>query len=291
MGLTPADVHNVAFKKPSIGKRGYDEDEVDAFLDLVETEMTRLIEANADGSGSAAPAAPAASAPTATSSPAASSSDEAGQPTHTQAARLLGLAQETADRLTSEARTESETLLTDARAKAEALVADAQEKADALAAKSAADADATVADSQARADALDTESKATYAAVTGQLEAEKATLQTTIADLRSYEREYRTRLKAWIGEQLEQLDEVGAAPVTNVRTSDSGADTDEAGSLVDQDGHSDSADAVVDADRGATGDTDEAGSLVDADGSSDSAAAVEAAAEPVTVTKTFGRRR
>ncbi|PZS34923.1 MAG: hypothetical protein DLM59_03835, partial [Pseudonocardiales bacterium] len=25
MPLTPADVHNVAFKKPPIGKRGYDE--------------------------------------------------------------------------------------------------------------------------------------------------------------------------------------------------------------------------------------------------------------------------
>ena len=46
MRLTPADVHNVAFKKPSIGKRGYDEDEVDAFLDLVEAELTRLIEEN-----------------------------------------------------------------------------------------------------------------------------------------------------------------------------------------------------------------------------------------------------
>ena len=39
MPLTPAEVHNVAFKKPSIGKRGYDEDEVDAFLDLVEAEL------------------------------------------------------------------------------------------------------------------------------------------------------------------------------------------------------------------------------------------------------------
>src|SRR6185312_7726757 len=46
MRLTPADVHNVAFKKPSIGKRGYDEDEVDAFLDLVEAELSRLIEEN-----------------------------------------------------------------------------------------------------------------------------------------------------------------------------------------------------------------------------------------------------
>ena len=48
MPLTPADVHNVAFSKPPIGKRGYNEDEVDAFLDLVEGELTRLIEENSD---------------------------------------------------------------------------------------------------------------------------------------------------------------------------------------------------------------------------------------------------
>ena len=46
MPLTPADVHNVVFKKPPIGKRGYDEDEVDAFLDVVEAEHARLIEEN-----------------------------------------------------------------------------------------------------------------------------------------------------------------------------------------------------------------------------------------------------
>jgi DivIVA domain-containing protein len=48
MPLTPADVHNVAFSKPPIGKRGYNEDEVDAFLDLVEAELSRLIEENED---------------------------------------------------------------------------------------------------------------------------------------------------------------------------------------------------------------------------------------------------
>src|SRR3982751_3530426 len=48
MPLTPADVHNVVFKKPPIGKRGYDEDEVDAFLDLIEAELARLIEENND---------------------------------------------------------------------------------------------------------------------------------------------------------------------------------------------------------------------------------------------------
>src|SRR5213076_1193374 len=48
MSLTPADVHNVAFSKPPIGKRGYNEDEVDAFLDLVEAELARLLEENED---------------------------------------------------------------------------------------------------------------------------------------------------------------------------------------------------------------------------------------------------
>src|SRR4051812_49807203 len=73
MPLTPAEVHNVAFKKPPIGKRGYDEEEVDAFLDIVEVELSRLIEENNDlrarigsgqpaaagGAGGADPAQPA----------------------------------------------------------------------------------------------------------------------------------------------------------------------------------------------------------------------------------------
>src|SRR4051812_43147501 len=53
MPLTPAEVHNVAFKKPPIGKRGYDEEEVDAFLDIVEVELSRLIEENSELRGRA----------------------------------------------------------------------------------------------------------------------------------------------------------------------------------------------------------------------------------------------
>ena len=37
--LTPEQVRGVAFHKPPLGKRGYNEDEVDAFLDLVESEL------------------------------------------------------------------------------------------------------------------------------------------------------------------------------------------------------------------------------------------------------------
>src|SRR3954469_8788016 len=67
MPLTPAEVHNVAFKKPPIGKRGYDEEEVDAFLDIVEVELARLIEENNDlrarvGSGAGPAPGPGAAA-------------------------------------------------------------------------------------------------------------------------------------------------------------------------------------------------------------------------------------
>jgi len=41
-GLTHEDVHNVAFSKPPAGKRGYNEDEVDAFLDAVEATLAEV---------------------------------------------------------------------------------------------------------------------------------------------------------------------------------------------------------------------------------------------------------
>ena len=41
VSLTERDVRNVTFAKPRMGNRGYDEDEVDTFLDLVERELAR----------------------------------------------------------------------------------------------------------------------------------------------------------------------------------------------------------------------------------------------------------
>jgi DivIVA domain-containing protein len=46
MPLTPADVHNVSFTKPAVGRGGYVEEEVDAFLDEVERELARLMAEN-----------------------------------------------------------------------------------------------------------------------------------------------------------------------------------------------------------------------------------------------------
>lgn len=42
--LTPTDVQNIAFRKPPLGRRGYDEEEVDSFLDRVEASLTVLYE-------------------------------------------------------------------------------------------------------------------------------------------------------------------------------------------------------------------------------------------------------
>ena len=199
MPLTPADVHNVAFKKPSIGKRGYDEDEVDAFLDVVEAELSRLIEENAElsgrvGQGVTAPVA-APQVDTTKTAPVEAPAVSTAQ-AHTQAARLLGLAQETADRLTDEAKAESERLLAEAKSHSDALVGDATTRAE-----------AAERDSKVRAEALDAEAKARYDEVIGNLATERVGLEKKISDLRTYEKEYRGRLKSWISEQLSQLDD------------------------------------------------------------------------------------
>ncbi len=179
MPLTPADVHNVAFSKPPIGKRGYNEDEVDAFLDLVENELTRLIEENSDlrqrvaeldqelasaraGGGTSAqatqtipvyeaepePVKPPQPAPVA--APAASPS--LGEEQAIKAARVLSLAQDTADRLTSQAQAESDKLLADARANADQIVSDARREAETTVAEARQRADAMLADAQTRSE-------------------------------------------------------------------------------------------------------------------------------------------
>ena len=118
---------------------------------------------------------------------------------HSAAARLLGLAQETADRLTGEAKTEADKTLADAKSQAEALLSDATARAE-----------AAERDSRTKAENLDREAKARYDETLGKLDNERVGLEKKIDDLRGYEREYRGRLKSWIGEQLAQLDDGGS---------------------------------------------------------------------------------
>jgi DivIVA domain-containing protein len=282
MPLTPAEVHNVAFKKPPIGKRGYDEEEVDAFLDIVEVELSRLIEENNDlrsrlGSGQPAPAAAAASGADpaelaavrdengrlqgriselertlsqgkngaqqqvvqlqqqlaqteqqlnenrlhleqaqnqlaeAQQAGAANLSKDSAAPStsdhHLQAVQMLALAQQTADQHLSQSKAEAERLVTEAQANAQATVADANDKStrQLADAESAARAAQSIQDAEQRA-----------ATITAQFEQRKAALERRVEELRTFEREYRTRLKSYLESQLRDLDASGKSePATS----------------------------------------------------------------------------
>ena len=160
MPLTPADIHNVAFKKPPLGKRGYDEEEVDAFLDEVEQQLIRLMEENDDlrgrihRPGSAPVPSPMSSSLDAErsaiaaqlqraeqeraraeqharglqaqleSAPAERPSFNAGVPA------VMMMAQRTADDHLEDARRESEAMLDAARDQSAQITTEAQRKAD-----------------------------------------------------------------------------------------------------------------------------------------------------------------
>ncbi|MCA1693257.1 MAG: DivIVA domain-containing protein [Actinobacteria bacterium] len=118
--------------KPRIGKRGYDEDEVDAFLDVVEAELARVIEQNnqfrnqlgqLDQQPRAVPVHTGPSPdpcerprPVVTPVQAAMREQTAtGGDQRVQVATVLGLAQEMTERLTREAKAEAEGMLSQAQ--------------------------------------------------------------------------------------------------------------------------------------------------------------------------------
>lgn len=277
MPLTPADVHNVAFSKPPIGKRGYNEDEVDAFLDLVEAELGRLIEENNDlreqveqleqqlssahsdlddarskaSSAAAAPSAPPSPptqarpvedaprtvqqpmptqvapmapppVPSAPQSSFAAMDTGGGGDHHVQAAKVLGLAQEMADRLTAEAKSEADGMLADARTKSEQLLSEARSKSDSMVNEARTRAETMLNDARTRAETLERQArdKASTLERDAQrkhnetislIEQQKGGLEKKIDELRTFEREYRTRLKTYLESQLRDLEGRGSA--------------------------------------------------------------------------------
>ncbi|MGD9991609.1 DivIVA-like cell division protein Wag31 [Pseudonocardia sp.] len=269
MPLTPADVHNVAFSKPPIGKRGYNEDEVDAFLDLVEAELARLLEENEDlreqvsqleqrlGDTQAdleeARSRPPVVAPMPPAPPTQQMSVQPPPPPlrpmepqramggpvvedadhHVQVAKVLSLAQEMAERLTAEAKSEADGMLTDARNKSEQLLADARSKSDGLVNDARARAETMLNDARTRAETLERQSREKAATLVGDAERqqneiigsitrEKSALEKKIEQLRTFEREYRTRLKTYLESQLRDLEGRGSAAPTDARASSNG---------------------------------------------------------------------
>ena len=218
MPLTPEDVHNKQFTTVRL-REGYDEEEVDAFLDEVEAELTRLIRENeelraklaaATRAAASAAAAPVPMrreptpipaplpAPMPAPLPAPLPVPQAPQfaaPGGDSAARVLALAQQTADQAIAEARNEANKIVGEARSRADGLEREARQKAD----------------------ALERDAQEKHRVAMGSLETARAALERKVDDLRAFEREYRQRLKSYLDGQMRQLEASGGDDLASSR--------------------------------------------------------------------------
>ncbi|GAB7190947.1 cell wall synthesis protein Wag31 [Kineococcus sp. NUM-3379] len=119
--LSPADVQNVMFSRGAF-RRGYDDHEVDSFLDRVEYELTRLIAEKAELRDHVQ----------ALEQQIATDGSTPAQPPTAQAVRILSAAQQTADQYVADAESYSRRLASEAREQYEQIVEQAREQADAL---------------------------------------------------------------------------------------------------------------------------------------------------------------
>ncbi len=203
MALTPEDVVNKRFN-PTKFREGYDQDEVDDFLDEVVVELRRLNQENeelrqrlvaADAriselqrSASQAPApAPAAAMPAPVVAPAPA---PVPAPAPEPAAQDAG----------SMDQSNTNNLLQLARRLHEEHVREGMEKRDQL-----------IAEGHATAARLVSDAENQQRAAIEALEAEKSGLERTIEELRIFESEYRDKLRGYIEGQLRELE--SAAPL------------------------------------------------------------------------------
>ncbi|NHC23055.1 DivIVA domain-containing protein [Nocardioides sp. IC4_145] len=222
MPLTPEDVSNKRFTPVRL-REGYDMGEVDQFLDEVEAELARLTKENDDlraklsSVQSGTQPVPVAQ-PEPTPEPVVEKAPEpepapvaqpvaanVGGPVETirvetvpqasnAAARLLEIATRNADELVEEAKNDADKIVGEARTKAERLEAESKSKADRL-----------ESDARTRAQMLDSETAERRQQMFGELERERDRLSSEVETLRSFEREYRSRLKTYFTQQLEAL--------------------------------------------------------------------------------------
>jgi DivIVA domain-containing protein len=227
MALTPEDVVNKRFQ-PTKFREGYDQDEVDDFLDEIVVELRRLNQENDElrkklaESGSGVPASSAASAPVVEKVPAPVKADKveapakaevetkaadaakkkeaepvapvaavpaaapaasAGMVSAESAAGLLAMAQQMHDRHVADGQSQKDKIIAEAQIEASSLVNDAQEKS---------------------------------RKILGALEQQRSVLERKVEQLRGFERDYRSRLKAYIEGQLRDLDARGSVAAPEV---------------------------------------------------------------------------
>ena len=221
MPLTPADVRNKQFSTTRL-RPGYDEEEVDAFLDEVEAELDRLIQENEELRaklaevlrGGGKPAMSALSSPLSDQKSdmmapeppmeyrrpepmqqsSMYSSEDNNNNSMDTAARVLSLAQQTADQAIADARREADETLGRARREADDVLTKARRQAEQI-----------TGDARARAESLERDAQERHRQAMGSLVQSREELERRVDDLRAFEREYRSRLKAYLEGQLRDL--------------------------------------------------------------------------------------
>lgn len=215
MPLTPEDVSNKRFTPVRL-REGYDMGEVDQFLDEVEGELARLTRENDDlraklaaaqAGGATRPPERApepekpvekpapAPVPAAAAAPVEEIKVTTVADASSAAARLLEIATRNADELVAEAKDQADKIVGEARTKAERLESESKSKADRL-----------ESDARTRSQMLDSETEERRRQLFGDLEKEKDKLNADVENLRSFEREYRSRLRSYFEQQLAALD-------------------------------------------------------------------------------------
>lgn len=192
MALTPEDVVNKRFQ-PTKFREGYDQDEVDDFLDEVVVELRRLNQENeelrqrlvASDSRINELQRNAAQGGFVQQQP----EPVAAAPVPAPAAAFLGVDPNSVD------PSNTNNLLQLARRLHEEHVKEGVEKRDALIAEGHATAARVVAEAETR-----------QRAQLGNLDQERQSLEHRIEELRNFEREYRQKLKGYIEGQLRELD-------------------------------------------------------------------------------------
>jgi len=114
--------------------------------------------------------------------------------------------QDTRERLISEGQSRHDQIVGEATARQEELVSTGQAKYDEFVSAGKAKHDALIAE----ADALVAEAQQKKAEVLAGLGSERGVLQKEIEQLRTFEREYRARLKSYLEGQLIELEQAGA---------------------------------------------------------------------------------
>jgi vacuolar-type H+-ATPase subunit H len=114
------------------------------------------------------------------------------------AARVLALAQQTADQAIADARREADETLGRARRDADELLTKARRQSEQI-----------TSDARARAESLERDAQERHRQAMGSLVQSREELERRVDDLRAFEREYRSRLKAYLEGQLRDL-EAGA---------------------------------------------------------------------------------